>query len=203
MSGHSKKQLIWAPGSIRFIHLQHTGKVQFKSLGMSTDTCTLLGYHHSKHGRFSTMPQYPEKPSDRFSISTLSQCPRPLESPGPMHYDNSHRRTTSAPIRFPSAKRFDGRAHSGSTVSPTHLYCILFSHTPFMLQRTQWDLHSTTLIVGIRGDIKMATSMSLCQEPLDYHRVWTLHRRGCSGRGSHPEAWQGTIPSSLHEATTV
>ncbi|KAL5487330.1 hypothetical protein EMCRGX_G019919 [Ephydatia muelleri] len=78
-------------------------------------TAELEGYHHKKHGRFSTMPQHTDKPSDRLSISTLGQCPRPPESPGPTHYDNLHRRATSAPIRFTSARRFDGRSTFGST----------------------------------------------------------------------------------------
>lgn len=77
-------------------------------------TADLEAYHHKKHGRFSAMPQRPDKPTDRLSLGTLSQCPRPPEFPGPTHYDG-HRRANSAPIRFTSARRFDGRSTSGNT----------------------------------------------------------------------------------------
>lgn len=58
--------------------------------------------HRWKHGRFGTVPQYPELPSERIYCSTLSQWPRQPEDPGPGSYQlPRHLRAKSAPSRFP------------------------------------------------------------------------------------------------------
>lgn len=82
--------------------------------------------HHKKHGQFSERAQYPSQPTERIFVSTLSQCPRNKDSPGPGHYDSpkSRKRSYSAPssnLRQPhhhhhrrpfnsTARRFDRRA---------------------------------------------------------------------------------------------
>ncbi|KAF4070854.1 hypothetical protein AMELA_G00278380 [Ameiurus melas] len=40
-----------------------------------------------KHGVFGSTEQYPAIPTERIYLSTLSQCPRPVTSPGPGWYD--------------------------------------------------------------------------------------------------------------------
>ncbi|TSK58125.1 Lymphocyte expansion molecule [Bagarius yarrelli] len=41
-----------------------------------------------KHGVFGSRDQYPAVPTERLYLSTLSQCPRPVTSPGPGWYNN-------------------------------------------------------------------------------------------------------------------
>lgn len=72
--------------------------------------------HHQKHGEFSDRTQYPHQPTERIYVSTLSQCPRNKDDPGPGFYKamTSRRRSRSAPSsQHPfnsSARRFDKRA---------------------------------------------------------------------------------------------
>ncbi|XP_043941435.1 lymphocyte expansion molecule [Protopterus annectens] len=66
-----------------------------------------------KHGVFGSYPQFPSPPTERIYHSTLSQCPRPPNSPGPGRYDTkplSHPENQKQPPFLSSIDRFDSKA---------------------------------------------------------------------------------------------
>ena len=98
-------------------------------------------HHHKKHGKFSTLPQCPDPPTQRIYFSTLNQCPRkkvPEMSnvasviiccmfqgePGPGDYEMRRRRCKSAPGRYPfSSSTQRQQSHfAGSMVSKRLVY---------------------------------------------------------------------------------
>jgi hypothetical protein len=72
-------------------------------------TNDLSDNNHKMHGKFSKYSKYPTPPTERICHSTLSQCPRSKDQPGPGYYEYFIReRIGSAPSKFPfnsSAKR--------------------------------------------------------------------------------------------------
>ncbi|XP_071984097.1 ciliary microtubule-associated protein 2 isoform X2 [Engystomops pustulosus] len=66
-----------------------------------------------KHGKFGKISQYPKVPTERIICSSLTNWPRPNDSPGPGSYDTkplfSSVRKSSAPF-LTSAKRFDRKS---------------------------------------------------------------------------------------------
>ncbi|XP_062509162.1 ciliary microtubule-associated protein 2-like [Corticium candelabrum] len=80
-SGDRNKPVMTGHLSIRTSHNIGPGQYVYSLADEMEDR------QHIKHGRFSSLAQYPELPTERIYCSTLSQWPRCPEDPGPCCYN--------------------------------------------------------------------------------------------------------------------
>jgi len=94
--------------------------------------------HRQKHGKFSTVQQYPTVPTERIYCSTLSQCPRRRVRNGfTLYYiwnECVHIYVTEAPTHPHTCP--PTHPHTPSH-PPTHTLPPTYAHTQFTCRRTQ------------------------------------------------------------------